>query len=262
MNMKNINKLKYFEQINKCRRKLIDMHYQTKTGHLGGNLSCIDFISLFFQNFYKENDRFILSKGHSAGALYVGLWSIGKLNNQDLMTFHQSPTKLGGHPPVNTFPDIPFATGSLGHGLSLSAGLALAKKIKNEDGHIYCLTSDGEWQEGSTWEAFIFVLHHNLSNLTIIIDKNNFQGFGSTKEVAPMDDLDIKLSGFIKPIIIDGHNAEEIYNALSEESQKPKMIIMNTVKGNGIDKFQDTMHSHYDPINKQDYELMLSSLNA
>lgn len=235
------------------------MHYESGVGHLGGNLSCIDLIAVLFNKFYKEHDRFILSKGHSAGALYIGLWSIGKISEEDLKTFHKSPTKLGGHPPVNAFPDIPFATGSLGHGLSLAAGIALAKNLKKEEGHVYCLTSDGEWQEGSTWEAFIFALHHKLRNLTIIIDKNNLQGFGSTKDVASMDDIEKKLSGFIQPTIIDGHNPEEIFNTLST---KPQLIIMNTIKGNSIEKFKDTMQSHYDPLNQKDYELHLESCNA
>jgi transketolase len=248
--------------IKDCRKRLVKMHYEAGVGHLGGNLSCIDFMAVLLSNFYKENDRFVLSKGHSAGALYVGLWSINKISDEYLATFHKSPTKLGGHPPVNTFPDIPFATGSLGHGLSLAAGLALSKKLKNDEGHVYCLTSDGEWQEGSTWEAFIFALHQKLDNLTIIIDKNNLQGFGTTKDVASMDDLEKKLSGFIHPIVINGHAPDEINTAISQKTKTLKLIIMNTIKGNGIESFQNTMRSHYDPINKDDYEQMLRCLDA
>lgn len=246
----------------KCRKKLVKMHYESGAGHLGGNLSCIDCIAILLNNFYTNNDRFVLSKGHSAGALYIGLWSINKINEEELATFHKSPTKLGGHPPVNTFPDIPFATGSLGHGLSLAAGLALAKKLKNEEDHVYCLTSDGEWQEGSTWEAFIFALHQKLDNLTIIIDKNNLQGFGTTKDVASMDNLEKKLSGFIDPVVINGHDPDEIHTAMALKSKKLKLIIMNTIKGNGIESFQNTMRSHYDPINQDDYEQMLRCIDA
>ncbi len=245
-----------------CRKRLVQMHYESGVGHLGGNLSCIDLIAVWMNNYYQQNHQFILSKGHSAGALYIGLWSIGKITEEELKTFHKSPTKLGGHPPINSFPDIPFATGSLGHGLSLAAGLALAKKLKNDTGHIYCLTSDGEWQEGSIWEAFIFALHHKLNNLTIIIDKNNFQGFGSTKDVASMDDLEKKLSGFIEPILIDGHNPEQIFHALDASCKKTKLIIMNTVKGNGIESFQNTLRSHYDPLNLREYEQILRCFDA
>jgi transketolase len=140
-------------------------------------------------------DRFVLSKGHSAGAYYVVLWSLGKLSDADLDSFHKDGTRLAGHPPSHGIPEIEFATGSLGHGLSLAAGLALAAKLKGQTHRIYCLTSDGEWQEGSTLEALIFAAHHKLSNLTIMIDQNGLQGFGTTAEVASMDDMSKRLAG-------------------------------------------------------------------
>ena len=173
------------------------MHFESGVGHIGGNLSCIDILIVLFHKLISSKDKFILSKGHSAGALYVALWSIGILKDSDLNTFHQDDTLLAGHPLPNKIKNISFATGSLGHGLSLSAGIAMSKKIKATKGQVFCLTSDGEWQEGSTWEALIFSCHHNLDNLTIIVDHNNLQGFGSTNDIASMSPLNKIMNGFL-----------------------------------------------------------------
>src|SRR5205085_7947710 len=139
----------------------------------------LDAMMVLFHQFLASDDRFVLSKGHSAGSLYATLWSLGRLQDADLDSFHQDDTLLAGHPPARGIPEIAFATGSLGHGLSLAPGTALAYRLKRERGHVYCLTSDGEWQEGSTWEALIFAQHHRLANLTVLVDHNGLQGFGS-----------------------------------------------------------------------------------
>src|SRR6185437_5106795 len=152
-------------------------------------------------------DQFVLSKGHSAGAYYVTLWTLGKLEEEDLRQFHKDGTRLSGHPPPGGIEDILFATGSLGHGLSMAAGLALAKRLKGEAGRIYCLMSDGEWNEGSCWEALIFARHHGLDNLTIVVDLNGLQGFGTTREVANLEPLAEKFRAFGVPTEeIDGHD--------------------------------------------------------
>lgn len=154
------------------------MHFEARVGHIGGNLSSLDAMLVVFHEFLSDLDSFVLSKGHSAGALYTALWSVGRLTDADLDSFHREGTLLAGHPPASGLPDIPFATGSLGHGLSLAAGTALAWKLQDKSGRVFCLTSDGEWQEGSTWEALIFASHHKLDNLTVLIDHNGLQGFG------------------------------------------------------------------------------------
>src|SRR6266567_3864426 len=122
-----------------------------------------------FHEHLRQGDQFILSKGHAAGALYTALWSMGRLQEDDLKTFHRDGTLLAGHPPATGIADIAFATGSLGHGLSLAAGTALALNLKKSDARVACMTSDGEWQEGSTWEALIFACHHRLANLTVMV---------------------------------------------------------------------------------------------
>ena len=179
-----------------ARKRLIQMHFESGVGHIGGNLSALEAILIVFHEYLGIDDKFILSKGHSAGALYIALWSLGRLKDEDLKQFHKDGTLLAGHPPNKGIPDLQFATGSLGHGLSLAAGTALAFNLKNEQAKAYCMTSDGEWQEGSTWEALIFACHHRLNNLTVLIDHNNLQGFGFTSEVASMSHLWEKLQGF------------------------------------------------------------------
>ena len=183
------------------------MHYESGVGHIGGNLSCLDLLLILHHRVLLPADQFVLSKGHSAGAYYVTLWTLGKLTEQDLSTFHKDGTRLSGHPPTSGIEDILFATGSLGHGLSLAAGLALAKRLKGEPGRVFCLTSDGEWNEGSCWEALIFARHHGLENLTLLVDLNGLQGFGTTREVADLEPLAEKFRAFGLPTLeIDGHD--------------------------------------------------------
>lgn len=237
------------------RSKLINLHYQKKIGHLGGNLSCIDSMLLIFHEFIGDDDKFILSKGHAAGALYVTLWSLGRLTEEELSTFHSDDTFLPGHPPINKFREISFSTGSLGHGLSLAAGSALASKLRSDTRKVICMTSDGEWQEGATWEALIFATHHNLSNLTIVVDQNGLQGFGSTDQVASMGNLKKKLSGFeVDLLVVDGHNIEDIRSSLAYKSHKIKLILLQTIKGKGINSFEGRFESHYLPLEEWQYQ--------
>ena len=194
-----------------ARLRLLRMHYESGVGHIGGNLSCLDLLLILHHRVLLPADRFILSKGHSAGAYYVTLWTLGKLTEQDLSTFHKDGTRLSGHPPTAGIEDILFATGSLGHGFSLAAGLALAKRLKGEPGRVFCLTSDGEWNEGSCWEALIFAKHHGLENLTLLVDLNGLQGFGTTREVADLEPLAAKFRSFGLPTLeVDGHECDEL----------------------------------------------------
>jgi transketolase len=230
------------------------MHYESKCGHLGGNFSCIDALMTLHHLVMNPGDHFILSKGHSAGALYVTLWSLGKLKDSDLETFSKDNTLLPGHPSGNGIPDLLFSTGSLGHGPSLAAGLALAAKHKKSDSHIYCLCSDGEWQEGSCWEALTFSVHHHLYNLTIIIDQNGLQGFGKTEEIISCSDLTNRIASFDANVqCIDGHDCSELKKSLENKSfRKPNVLILNTIKGKDL-HFEGKMESHYLPLSKEQY---------
>ena len=249
--------------LNLAKKRLLQMHYESGVGHIGGNLSALDAMLLVFHEFLAINDEFILSKGHSAGALYVSLWSRGLLSENQLRQFHKDGTLLGGHPPVSGIPEILFATGSLGHGISLAAGTAFAKRLKGEEGHTFCLASDGEFQEGSTWEGMIFLSHHRLTNLTILVDHNQLQGFGSTNDIASMSPLWDKLRGFeIHLQVVPGHDLDAIRAALNVQSDKPKLIILETIKGNGISFMENKMEWHYLPLKEDEYLLALSELDG
>lgn len=236
------------------------MHYQANAGHVGGNLSCLDGMLVLFHHIFRECDRFVLSKGHSAGALYSTLWSLGKLSDDQLATFCKDDSKLPGHPSGTGIPGLMFPTGSLGHGPSLSAGLALAAKKQKTGRNVYCLCSDGEWQEGSCWEALIFAVHHKLDNLTILIDQNKLQGFGTTGQVISCGDLQPRLSAFGANVLsCDGHDHEAILRALESATNRPKIILLNTVKGRGT-LYENKMESHYLPLTLENYEFSMAQI--
>jgi transketolase len=238
------------------------MHYESKVGHIGGNLSCFDILMALYHNVLGPLDRFVLSKGHSAGALYVTLWSLGLLSDEDLKTFHMDGTRLSGHPPVNSIPEIPFATGSLGHGLSLAAGLALAKKLNSGKGRLFCLTSDGEWNEGSNWEALIFSRHHRL-NVTLIVDLNGLQGFGTTSDIADLEPLADKFRAFRLPTVeVDGHDLEAVTAALHQEGNGPMVVVAKTTKGHGISFMEGLFEWHYLPLSPESYQQAVEELTS
>jgi transketolase len=231
------------------------MHYESGVGHIGGNLSCLDLMLVLHHDALRPSDQFVLSKGHAAGAYYVTLWTLGKLADDDLRQFHKDDTRLSGHPPAVGIDEILFATGSLGHGLGLSAGLALAKRLKREPGRVYCLMSDGEWNEGSCWEALIFARHHRLHNLTIIVDLNGMQGFGTTREVADLEPLADKFRAFRVPTEeIDGHDPAAIQEALRRpDGSGLHVVVARTRKGCGVSFMEDRMEWHYLPMSEPQY---------
>ena len=246
-----------------AKLRLLKMHYESKHGHLGGDFSCIDALMTLFHLVKKPDDRFILSKGHSAGALYVALWSLGELKDSDLETFIQEDTLLPAHPCGSGIPGLLFSTGSLGHGPSLAAGLALAAKYRNSDRQVYCFCSDGEWQEGSCWEALTFSVHHQLNNLTIIMDQNGLQGFGKTEEVISCSNLAPRISSFGAHVRqADGHDCAEVKRLLEDKSSnKPNVLILDTIKGKGL-HFEGKLESHYLPLSKEQYHHACSNRNG
>jgi transketolase len=251
------------DSLNQARRRLLDMHFRARVGHLGGNLSCIDALMLLHHDIMAADDRFILSKGHSAGALYVTLASIGKLTDADLDTFHKDGTRLAGHPPAAGIDGVAFATGSLGHGLPLAAGLAMAARLQGSPRRIFCLMSDGEWQEGSTLEAAIFATHQRLGNLTILVDHNRLQGFGGTGDIASMDPLQERLSGLaFDTRMCDGHDLDDMRRALAAGHERPVLVILSTVKGHGIPGVAGTMASHYLPPTEAQHAAALATFGA
>ena len=245
---------KFDELRRRAKLKLLQMHFRSGVGHIGGNLSCIDLLLYLHHCVMQPHDQFILSKGHAAGALYTVLWTLGRISEDELLSFHQDGTRLSGHPPASGFDDILFATGSLGHGLGLGAGLALAKRFKQEPGRVYCLTSDGEWDEGSNWESLIFTCHQRLENLTLIVDVNGLQGFGSTREVADLAPLAQKFREFgMNAQEIDGHDAEDMRKALLSTRPGPDAVVAATHKGCGVSFMEDRMEWHYLPLTEALY---------
>lgn len=242
-----------------ARRRLLRMHFERRIGHLGGNLSALDAMLALHHCVMDSQDNFILSKGHSAGALYITLWSLGLLQESDLDTFHADGTLLAGHPVPGWSDRIPVATGSLGHGFPVALGMALARHLDNQPGHIYCLTSDGEWQEGVMWEALIFLAHRKLPNITVLIDLNGLQGFGTTGEIASMQELGRRLLSFGLPVVeVDGHDHQAI--ATAARMHPGGIIVLNTVKGKGVSFMENRMEWHYLPLSKEQYAVALGEL--
>ncbi len=243
------------DQIQRSRLRLLKMHFESGVGHIGGNLSALDILLSLHHEVLGPDDRFVLSKGHAAGALYITLWSMGSISEEELKTFHKDGTRLSGHPPARGIEQIPFATGSLGHGLGLAAGMALAKKLRGEGGRVFCLTSDGEWNEGSNWESLIFARHHVLDNLTVFVDLNGLQGFGTTEEVADLTPLSEKFQAFkVRTIEIDGHDPVEIRRAAAEAAGGLTFVLASTTKGSGVSFMEHKMEWHYLPLTPQLYQ--------
>jgi transketolase len=238
----------------KLRLKVLEMYHKANAGHIGCSMSCIDLLigSLILSK--KEEDTFILSKGHAAAALYASLNHLGEISDEVLGTYYKNGTKLPAHPAANKFKGIPFALGSLGHGLPIATGIAKANKIeKNNNAISFVLMSDGETNEGTTWEASHFAVRHQLDNLIVLIDKNGLQGFGNIEDILGDTASKEKWEAMGWEVLtIDGHNVQEIVDVIKKskvnKNGKPKAIIANTVKGKGVDFMENKMEWHYLPV--------------
>lgn len=245
------------------KKRFLKMYYNAKAGHIGSSLSCTEILTFLKFSWMNEKDDLVLSKGHAAAVLYSVWAEAGILSEEDINSFYKNGTYLSAHPPVNKIKGIPFATGSLGHGLSLAAGLALASKLKKDGRTIFCVTSDGEINEGSTWEAALFIIAQQLNNLIWVIDRNKLQGFGHTESIMPLEPLNDKLLAFGFDVIrINGHDFTDFKMAkdASEKFNKPLAIIADTNKGNGWEGMQDKLECHYLPMNAAQYETMMLNL--
>jgi transketolase len=247
------------EKRNSIRRRVIKMYKEANAGHVGCSLSCLEMITFIKFQLMKECDEFILSKGHAAALLYSVLAEEGLIPEKEIDTFYKNGTYLSAHPPVNKIKGIPFATGSLGHGLSLAAGFGLANKLKKQDKNVFCITSDGELNEGSTWEAALFISHHNLKNIFWFIDRNYIQGFGRTEDTLKLDPLDKKLESFgFQVVTAEGHDFDSLKRSFSEfQDQRPLALICNTIKGKDL-KLQDTVDCHYLPLTDEEFSELIN----
>ena len=270
-----IEKLK--EAALNVRRNIVKMIHNAKSGHPGGSLSSVDILNVLYgkslnipsewktsKNF-ESRDRFILSKGHASPLLYSILAQYGFFDPSELLSFRKFGTKLQGHPTKEYLPGIEVSTGSLGQGLSLACGIALGLKLNNNLANVVVLLGDGELQEGSCWEAFMQASHRNLNNLIAIIDRNNLQIDGCTEDVMALSNLNSKIKSFgWETIEIDGHNYNEIYEAVenAKESEKPFAIIANTIKGKGVSFMENQAGWHGKAPNDEQLQQALEELKS
>jgi transketolase len=257
------NWLKLEEDARAIRRSLLRMHFQVKSGHIGSGLSAIDLLAYLHGAWLGHADQFILSKGHGASSLYATLHHYGQLSNEELASYYQDGTLLPAHPAPRALPSIPAATGSLGHGLSIAAGLCYAHRHLHKDNvRVACLLSDGECDEGAVWEAALFAAHHQLSNLTVIIDANGLQGFGRTEDVMRLEPQRSKWEAFgFRTSEIDGHDFAQIDAALTAPGDgRPHCVVARTVKGKGVRFMEDRLEWHYLPLNEAQYNEAVAAL--
>jgi len=242
------------------RLDVLEMVYRAKAGHIGGSMSCMDIlVSLYYFVMDKHNDHFVLSKGHSAEALYAVLADIGCFPKEELETFTRFDTRLAEHP-VAKVPGVVFSTGALGHGLSVGAGIALGLKRGGNDGCVYVLLGDGEIAEGSVWEAVMAGYKYKLDNLVAVVDRNRLQISGYTEDIMPLGNLKERFAAFgWNAIECDGHG--DMTDVLkSRYTDKPTVIIANTIKGYGSSVIEDKADWHHMIPNTGEYEQIKADL--
>ncbi|MEI6774559.1 MAG: 1-deoxy-D-xylulose-5-phosphate synthase N-terminal domain-containing protein [bacterium] len=238
-------------------RDFLSLVYTRKIGHIGSCLSVLDILLAIYFHLKKRGDRVLLSKGHAAPALYIVLAANGVLSKQLLATFHANGTTLPMHIPHAFIKnEIPFASGSLGHGLSLSAGMAHANKLQKRKGNIYCIMSDGECNEGQVWEAAAYAAQNALNNLIVFIDVNHIQAFGKTKDVLGEVTAEKWYAFGWNTYECNGHSIKDIVKTtqkIKSSSDKPTVILCDTIKGFNLSFFENTIESHYLPLTEKQY---------
>ncbi|GAA4441074.1 transketolase [Ravibacter arvi] len=241
------------------RLKILEMYYNANAGHIGSSLSCVDLlIAVLFLN-KDASDTFILSKGHAAASLYAALNLLGEIPDEVLQTYYHDGTRLPAHPGAGQFEGIPFATGSLGHGFPIGSGVAHASKVSGSDSYAYVVMSDGETNEGTSWEAAHYAIQNKLDNLIVVVDRNGLQGFGRTDEVlGTTADTEKWRAIGMDTLEVDGHDIKALHQAIewlkSRKNEIPKMIIANTTKGKGVGYMENRLEWHYLPMSAEQYE--------
>ena len=258
---KSISKL---EDISKeIRRNILFQVYNASSGHVGGALSCADILVAIYFNLINEGDKVVLSKGHASAALYATLAEIGFFSKEELATFRKLNSRLQGHPSCLKTPGVDASSGSLGQGLSIANGIALAFKMDNKDNYVYAILGDGEIDEGQIWEAAMTANHYKINNLIAFLDYNKLHIDGTNDEVmriAPVNEK-FKAFGFYVQEI-NGHDFNEIISAVKNAKQqdKPSMIIANTIKGKGVSFMENKCEWHGKAPKKEEYEMAIREL--
>ena len=271
-----ITKVEALKKIaNDIRKGVIESVYNGKSGHPGGSLSCADILTVLYFNqmnldpkepLAEGRDRFVLSKGHCSPALYSTLAEKGFFDRKLLNDFRNINSNLQGHPDMNKIPGVYMTTGSLGQGLSVSVGMAIASKMESMGCRVYCLMGDGELEEGQVWEAAMAASKNKLDNLCVIVDNNNLQIDGSIKEVAGLTNIDSKFESFgFNVINVNGHDIEELiisFEKAKEVKGMPTAIIAKTIKGKGVSFMENQVGWHGKAPNKEEYEKAIQELNT
>ena len=261
------------EKAKHIRADILRMLFTCQSGHPGGSLSMVEILMALYYNVAKIDpknpawegrDRIVLSKGHAAPASYAILADLGFFPRKDLWRLRQADCHLQGHPDKNKTPGIEACTGSLGQGVAIAGGMAMALKKKNNPGRVFAIVGDGEIQEGIVWEAAMSAAHYKLDNLTVILDHNGLQIDGSNDEVMSLGNVTDKYRSFgFECLQVDGHNIREIVNALnSPVSGKPKFIDCKTHKGYGVSFMQDNFNWHGKAPNAEDYKKAIDELGV
>jgi len=256
---------------NISRQKILKMTTECEGGHLAGSLSCIDIlIGIYFKILrhkpdnpdWENRDRFILSKGHGAPAFYTVLAMCGYFPEEELFTLRKINSRLQGHPDCKKLPGIEISTGSLGQGFSAATGMALGYWYDNKgDSQVYCLLGDGECDEGQIWETAMFASSYNLKNITAIIDRNGYQIDGKTEDVMKLEPLDLKWKSFGWEVEeINGHNMNEIVDALEKSRGRRVAVIAHTIKGKGVSFIENNNTYHSKPCNSKDCKKAITEL--
>ncbi|MCI7735542.1 MAG: transketolase [Clostridiales bacterium] len=259
------------------RMGVIEGTHSAKSGHPGGSLSAADMFAYLYEKELRIDparprwpgrDRFVLSKGHSAPALYAALAHRGFFPAEDLKTLRHIGSYLQGHPNMNSVPGVDMSTGSLGQGVSVAAGMAKAARLMGSGVNVYTMLGDGEIDEGEVWEAFMFAAHYRLDNLCVMIDLNGLQIDGPTKDVMNYEPIDAKMAAFgFDVVTIDGHDFAQIERAFgifhqNAGSGKPTCILMRTVKGKGVSFMENNADWHGKAPNDKEYETAMQELRA
>lgn len=248
--------------------KALDMALSTSFGaHIGGGFSAMELMACLYEvanipSMADENrDRVILSKGHGVLALYTALWKKGLMTEEDLATFETDGTMFHGHAHRNLEKGIEFSGGSLGLGISYAVGVAKACKDKNLGNRIYVILGDGEMDEGIVWEALMAIVNFGLNNVTIIIDRNQYQLDGPTSEIMNLLSVEDKLKAFGYDVeTVDGHSIPALLGTLGKASDKPRAIVANTIKANGISFLMNNKVSHQCVLPRKKYEMAVEEI--
>lgn len=251
------------------RKIIIEQSKRAGVGHIGSALSVVELLHCVYGHALRlpedarDRDRFVLSKGHAALALYAVLYQRGIVSQEQLNTYCANGTHLGVHPEL-MLKGVDFSTGSLGQGMSFAVGAALAAKMQKSQRNVYVLMSDAELNEGSVWEAVMFAAQHKLSNLVVLIDVNGQQAFGYTKAVINTEPLAERWSSFGWHVQeSDGHNEVELLNALERQvASKPKVVIARTTFGKGVSFMEGTIKWHYSPLSDEEYAQAINEIQA